>query len=377
MKIVFSSNVAWSIYLFRRSLLLDLQNEGHKIYTVAQNDTYVMKLQSLGFNFTPVTINNNSKNPFSDIKLVYKYLKIYRNIKPDIILHNAIKPNIYGTIAAGLLGIPTINNISGLGTLFIKKSLATTIAKILYKLSQSMATSVFFQNSHDRELFFANKLVGKSKAKLIPGSGVNTQKFHPKLNIRHDNNVFEFLFIARLIKDKGLNEYLQAAEILKEKHKNKIIFSILGPFYQANETAITPEELQIFQDKNIINYLGETDDVQNEIAHTNAVVLPSYREGLSKVLIEAAAMEKPIVTTNVPGCKDVVEDSYNGFLCEVRNAKDLADKMEKMFLLNKDDLAKMGKNARQKVLDVFDERIIIDIYKREIYDVLKNKDKIT
>jgi len=370
MKILFSSNVAWSIYLFRRSLLLELQREGHEIYAVGAQDKYAGKLEELNFKFYPIAINNNSKNPLADIMLVMKYIRVYKKIKPDIILHNAIKPNIYGTIAAGMLNIPTINNISGLGTLFIKKSLATSIAKILYRISQKMATTVFFQNPHDQKLFIENKLVNPKKAKLIPGSGVNTEKFHPRLNTNHNNQAFEFLFIARLIKDKGLNEYLQAAKILKNKYGDKIKFSILGPFYQANETAITPEELQVYQHKNIIDYLGETDEVEKEIAHANAVVLPSYREGLSKVLIEAAAMEKPIVTTDVPGCKDVVDDGYNGYLCQVRNAEDLADKMEKMYLLNKEDLEQMGKNARQKVLDVFDEKIIIDIYINEIKRIL-------
>ncbi len=371
MKILFSSNVAWSIYLFRRSLLQSLRNHGHDIYTVAKKDDYSDKLEKEGFKFTPININNNSKNPIKDIILIKNYISIYRKIKPDIILQNAIKPNIYGTIAAGFLGIPTLNNISGLGTLFIKESLATKVAKLLYKMSQKMATTVFFQNPYDRKLFLDNKLVIANKAKLIPGSGVDTQKFHPRLNINNYNKSFEFLFIARLIKDKGLDEYLEASKILKKKYGSKITCSILGPFYLANETAITPNELQIYQDENIINYLGETDEVQNEIAHTDVVVLPSYREGLSKVLIEAAAMEKPIVTTNVPGCKDVVDDGYNGYLCQVKDAEDLADKMEYIYLLDSNTLQQMGKNARQKVLDVFDERIIINIYKKEIYRILK------
>ncbi len=370
MKILFSSNVAWSIYHFRKSLLLELQKQGHEIYAVAAKDDYAVKLDELNFHFHPININNNSKNPVGDIKLVYKYIKIYKKIKPDIILHNAIKPNIYGTMAAGFLSIPTLNNISGLGTLFIKKSIATNIAKFLYRFSQKKATAVFFQNPYDRQLFIENKLIKPEKAKLIPGSGVNTDKFHPRLNTHQQNENFEFLFIARLIKDKGLNEYLQAAETLKNKYGDKIKFSILGPFYQANETAITPGELQQWIDKGIINYLGETDEVEKEMAHANCIVLPSYREGLSKVLIEASAMAKPIVTTNVPGCKDVVENGYNGFLCEPKDENDLADKMEKMFLLDKQKIEQMGNNARQKALEIFDEQKIIQIYINEINRIL-------
>ena len=371
MKILFSSNVAWSIYSFRKGLLLELQKQGNEIFAVANNDRYSAKLKELGFHFELIQINNNSKNPIKDVGLVLQYLKIYKKIKPDIILHNAIKPNIYGTIAASILGIPVINNISGLGTLFIKQSLSTKIAKLLYKLSQKFASVVFFQNTTDLELFVHQKLVSKDKARHIPGSGVNIDDFHPRLNMQNNDNFFEFLMIARLIKDKGLNEYLEAAKSLKEKYGGKIKCSLLGPFYTANETAITPEELKKWQEHGYISYLGETDNVAQEMAHADCIVLPSYREGLSKVLIEASAMAKPIVTTNVPGCKDVVDDGYNGFLCKVKDTGDLRDKMEQIFLLDKKELTLMGKNARKKAEDIFDEKKIIDIYIKAIGDVLE------
>ena len=371
MKILFSSNIAWSIYSFRSGLLSQLQKDGHQIYTLAKEDSYAKKLIDLGFYFYNISINNNSKNPVKDLILVLQYIKIYKKIKPDIILHNAIKPNVYGTIAAGLLGIPVVNNISGLGTLFIKQSFSTRIAKYLYKFSQRFATIVFFQNLDDKTLFTQSKLVKPEKARLIPGSGVNTQVFHPKYNTNQKNTAFEFLMIARLINDKGLQEYLSAARILRKKYQDRIRFSLLGPFYTTNETAITPNELKTWQDAGTINYLGETDLVAQEIAHADCIVLPSYREGLSKVLIEASAMGKPIVTTDVPGCKDVVKDGYNGFLCRAKDSEDLADKMEKMFLLDKQDFKQMGQNGRQKALEIFDEQKIINIYKSAIQDALK------
>lgn len=168
MKIIFSSNVSWSIYNFRKDLLNTLYNEGHQIYTVSSKDKYVDKLIRLGFIFKEININNNSKNPFTDIRLLYQYFKLYKKIRPDIICHNAIKTNIYGTIAAKLLGIPVINNISGLGTLFIKTSLSTHIAKLLYRFSQKYANTVFFQNQNDLSLFVNEKLVDSKKVKLIP-----------------------------------------------------------------------------------------------------------------------------------------------------------------------------------------------------------------
>ena len=372
MKILFSSNASWSVHNFRTNLLKSLQKDGHEIFVVAKEDAYSKKLQKNGFNFKNINVSNNSKNPIKDLILIRDYIKVYKKLKPDIILHNAIKPNIYGTIAANYLNIPTINNISGLGTIFIKKSITTKLAKLLYKISQQKAAIVFFQNKTDKSLFISKNLVSKEKVRLIPGSGVNIDLFHPKLNTNQNNKRFEFLFIARLIKDKGIIEYLEAAKILKTKHKDKVTFSILGSFYNANETAITKSDLNKWINDGIINYIGETDTVESEIAHADCVVLPSYREGLSKVLIEASAMEKLIITTNVPGCKDVVIDGYNGYLCEVKSTIDLANKMKKMFLLNEAKKKEMGLNARKRAVEVFDEKRIIEIYKREIYKIVEN-----
>jgi len=365
MRIIFSSNISWSIYNFRTPLLKSLQNDGHEIYTVANKDEYAEKLEAEGFNFEEIRLNNNTTNPIEDLKTIYSYYKIYKKIKPAVICHNAIKPNIYGTIAANILGIPTINNISGLGTLFIKKSFSTTIAKWLYKFSQKRATFVFFQNEDDLKLFVANKLIIKEKCKIINGSGVNTNRFHPTFKTTVTEN-FQFLFIGRLLYDKGIREYVEAVKILKPKYPN-VSFAILGPLYKNNATAISEETLNSWINGGVITYLGQTDVVEEVIKYANCVVLPSYREGLSKVLIEASSMGLPIVTTNVPGCKDVVIDKETGFLCEVKNSIDLAAKMEKMLLLTNEERQKMGVKARERAVAVFDEKIIIQQYKDAIY----------
>jgi glycosyltransferase involved in cell wall biosynthesis len=366
MKIVFSSNISWSIYNFRRGLLNELKKDGHEIFTVALEDEFSKKIQDLGFVHTNVTINNNSKNPFKDIYLVYQYYKIYKKIAPHIICHNAIKPNIYGTIAAGFLKIPVVNNISGLGTLFIKNSFSTKIAKFLYRISQRSASKVFFQNSDDLELFLKNKLIIKEKTLLIPGSGVNTQLFIRDKEANKKNSKFTFLFIGRLIYDKGIREYVDAAQIIKDKYSN-IQFNILGPIYHSNETAIKKSELENWQRKGFITYLGESNLVKEEMDKVNCIVLPSYREGLSKVLIEASSMSLPIVTTNVPGCKDVVLDGETGFLCKVRDSVDLAIQMERIMSLSVDELNLMGVKGRKRAIELFDEKIIVKHYKDIIY----------
>ncbi|MFT7251620.1 MAG: glycosyltransferase involved in cell wall biosynthesis [Flavobacterium sp.] len=369
MKIVFSSNISWSIYNFRTPLLRDLQSDGHEIHAVASEDAYADKLLNEGFYFEAISLNNNSTNPIEDLKTIIRYYRIYKKIKPDIICHNAIKPNIYGTIAAGILGIPTINNISGLGTLFIKKSLSTRIAKLLYRISQRKASKVFFQNNDDLQLFLKNKLITKDKCKLIPGSGVDTSKFVP-VKKTHPKDCFKFLFVGRLLYDKGIREYIDAIKIIKTNYKN-IEFQILGPIYSNNATAISQENLNDWIAAGLINYLGETDDVLKYMVAVDCLVLPSYREGLSKVLIEGSSVALPIITTNVPGCKDVVIDNETGFLCEVKNSKDLADKMIKMIKLPIEERLLMGDNGRNRAINVFDEQIIIKHYKDAIYSTFE------
>lgn len=367
MKIVFSSNISWSIYNFRLKMLQSLQKDGHEIFTVALQDEYSVKLLNEGFHFIPIDINNNSKNPIDDLKTIYNYYRIYKKIKPDVICHNAIKPNIYGTIAAGMLNITVINNISGLGTLFIKKSLSTKIAKLLYRFSQKRASKVFFQNNDDLSLFLNYKLIDEFKTQVIPGSGVDTTRFFPNEDAKKDLN-FQFLFIGRLIYDKGIREYIEAVRLLKDKYPN-VIFNILGPLYENNATAISKETLDAWIEDEGIIYLGQTDSVEDVMGLVDCVVLPSYREGLSKVLIEASSMGLPIVTTNVPGCRDVVLDNETGFLCEVKDSKDLADKMEKVLLMSKAKRKEMGWDARKRALEVFDEKIIINHYKQAISSV--------
>lgn len=368
MKLVFSTNVAWSIFVFRKNLLLTLKKNGYEIYVVGKTDKYVKDIEEFGFKFVPVAIDNNSKNPIKDLLLIFQYIKIYNKIKPNIILHNAIKPNIYGTIAAGFLKIPTINNISGLGTLFIRKSFTTKLAIILYRFSQKFATKIFFQNNDDKQFFIDNKIVTPNKSVLIPGSGVDVDKFHPSLNAVN-SKYFDFMFVGRLIKDKGIYEFIEAAKMMLEKYKD-VTFSIVGAPYIANSTSITNIELNSWIDNKIINYYGETDHVENYMSKTNCIVLPSYREGLSKVLIEACSLAKPIITTNVPGCKDVVVDNVNGFLCKDRNDFDLFEKMEKMKLLKENEIQELSKNSRKIAIEKFDERIVIEIYEKEVSKIL-------
>jgi len=366
MKLVFSSNVAWSIYNFRLDLLKSLQKDGCHIYTVAAKDKYVKKLTDQGFVFTPIRINNNGTNPLKDFLLLFQYLRIYKSINPDVICHNGIKPNIYGTIAAGLLRIPVVNNISGLGTLFIKRSIATKIAMIFYRFSQKLASKVLFQNTFDLRFFIQQKIVKPRQVQLIHGSGVDTTLFKSVKSLK-TNTPFTFLFVGRLLKDKGIIEFIEAAKHVKS-YNSDVIFNVLGPIYTSNSTAINSKDVKRWMHEDqLINYLGESEDVRVEMQNADCLVLPSYREGLSKVLIEASSMSLPIITTNVPGCKDVVVDKVTGFLCRARDAEDLALKMQQMLNLDDSKRHEMGQLARQRAIDIYDVKHIINTYKSVIY----------
>ncbi len=366
-RVMFSSNVSWSIYNFRKDLLKTLYNKGHEIYTVSSKDKYADKLIKLGFIFKEVNINNNSKNPFTDIKLLYQYFKLYKKIRPDIICHNAIKPNIYGTIAAKLLGIPVINNISGLGTLFIRKNFSTSLAKILYKISQKFANTVFFQNPHDSSLFINENLIDYKKVKLIPGSGVDTSLFKP--NKKKKTDIFNFIFIGRFLKDKGMLELYDAVVSLSEV-RNDFKVTLVGSRYASNETCITEIQLNLFKTNNLFDVIGHTDNVQDELIKADCLILPSYREGLSKVLIEAGSSGVPCITTDVPGCKDVIIDNYNGLIVKPKSSESLLVAMQKMLNFEYSTLSSLGKNSRNNIIEKFSMKKVNNIYINEIYKIL-------
>ena len=363
-KIVISSNTSWSIYNFRLNLARTLKEKDYEIVIVAPYDKYSEFLKK-EFEFYEIHIDSKGTNPARDLKTILSYYKLYKKIRPDAVLSFTIKPNIYGSIACGLLSIKTINNITGLGTLFIKETFASKIAKLLYKFSQKKSYKVFFQNRDDLELFLKERLVDKKRCDVLPGSGVDIQKFKP-IKLEKKDNVFRFLLIARMLWDKGIGEYAEAAKIIKQKYQN-VEFLLLGAVGVDNPTAISIETIKKWENKGLVKYIGTTGDVRNEIAKIDCVVLPSYyREGVPRVLLEAAAMEKPIITTDNVGCREVVDDGINGFLCEVKNAKDLADKMEKMINLSEKERNQMGKNSREKIIKEFDEKIVIDKYIKAI-----------
>lgn len=355
-------NTSWHIYNFRTGLVAALQKMGYKVVAIAPKDVYSPKLIESGMDYFEIEMNNMGTNPIEDTKLTCEYYKLFEKIKPDLLLLYTIKPNIYGSIAAKMLNIPVISSITGLGTVFLHDNISSKIAKLLYKIALKIPRKVFFENPYDKDVFIDQGFVEKEKVVLIPGAGINTNEYSPMGKDEfNEEQQLKFLFIARLVKDKGLIEYIEAIKLLRAKYPN-IEFAILGPYYPGNPTAITKKEMGGWIEEGLVNYLGESDDVKSIISKYDCIVLPSYREGLSRVLLEAASMAKPIVTTNVPGCRDVVEDGVNGFLCEKEDAADLADKMEKIIQLTHAEQRHMGERGRERVVKEFDEPIVNDKY---------------
>ena len=368
-KVALVLNSAWQAYNFRLNLARSLKRNHFDVLFIAPHDEQYSKKIQEEFLVIDLQMNSMGINPFEDIKTMKSLFYIFKEYKPDVILNFTIKPNIYAPIIGKFFGLKAINNITGLGTLFIKESLVTKVVKLLYKLSFSCTDKVFFQNQDDRELFVKCRLVNHNKTFLIPGSGVDVERFKPKQSDKK-NQEFTFLMISRVLKDKGIYEYIEAIKILQSKYNN-LKFQLLGEVGAHNKTAISKAQVDRWIAEGFIEYLGTTDTVELYIAEADCIVLPSYREGTPRSLLEAASMAKPIVTTNVVGCKEVVDDGENGFLCEARNSFDLASKLEKIFLLPLEERVLMGEKGRKKIEDNFNENIVIDRYIKAIQEVLK------
>ncbi len=369
MKVAIVINTAWNIYNFRSGLIKALLKNNHDVIAIAPKDSYTDRLIQMGCQYFEIKMDNQGVNPVNDSKLILDLYGIYKKINPDVILQYTIKPNIYGSVAAKLAGIPTINNVSGLGTVFLKKNLLATISKLMYRYAFRFPFRVFFQNQDDFQLFQDLNLVHPNKAAIVPGSGIDLHKF--SLLRYPTNQPFTFLLISRIIQDKGIREFIAAIRLLKAKGVSAK-FQILGAKDPDHKRGIALEEIQSWIEEGLIEYLGVTDDVAFHIAGSNCVVLPSYREGTPKTLLEAASCGRPLIATDVAGCREVVKDGYNGFLCKARDAEDLASKLLQIFKLDVNKLELMAKNSRKLVENKFDEKLVINKY-LETISILNKK----
>jgi len=370
MKIAISVNSSWNIFNFRLGLARHLMNCGFEVYAISPEDEFSPELVRAGLKYFPVSLQSKGSSALNDIRYLLTLRSVYKKIKPDLILHFTIKPNIYGTLAAASLGIPVINNVSGLGTVFLHNNISSKIAKALYKISFPFPAKVFFQNEDDRNLFVSKNLIDINKTDLVPGSGVDTEKFHPFREFKK-GKPFRFLLMARLLYDKGIIEYIEAIELIKPRVN--AIFMLAGSLDEETKLGIPATELEDWINRGLIEYKGFEKNSLKLYQEADCVVLPSYREGTSKSLLEAASCGIPIVTTDVPGCREVVEDGINGFLCKVKDPKDLGMKMEDLYNLSKEAYTKMAMRSREKAQKQFDEKIVIKTYEAAIMQILAAK----
>lgn len=367
-RVLISVNTAWNFINFRASLISNLVAEGYEVVAVAAPDEYMAHVDVLGCRFIALPIDNQGTHPGRDLWLFLRLLFLLRCERPDVFLGYTIKPNVYGSMAAHILGIPVINNITGLGAVFIKDSWLAQLVRSLYYLALSRSTKVYFQNDDDRQMFISRGLVSPEVADRLPGSGINLAKFIP--TPLPSRTYVRFLLIARMLWDKGVGEFVEAARLLKRRGV-KADFCLLGFLDVQNPSAISRMQINTWVNEGVVRYLGVSNDVRDEIQSADCIVLPSYREGTPRTLLEAAAMARPIVATDVAGCRDVVDNGVNGYLCKVKDPVDLADKMDAILSLSLKARETMGQRGRVKVEKEFDERIVINKYLEAISSIVE------
>ena len=357
--IVISANSDWNIANFRQGLVRALRVAGYEPVVIAPQDPAAdARMRKLGVQRIPISIDRAGLNPVADLRLLMRYRALLKRLRPAAYLSYTIKPNIYGSLAAASLGIPALPNVSGLGTAFIAGGPIQAIVTGLYRIGFRRAPVVFFQNDEDRALFVGRHVVRPAQARVLPGSGVDLEAFAPA-PLPEGPPVF--LYIGRLLRDKGVVEFVAAARALRRDFPDAR-FQLLGGLDEGNRTGIRQAELDSWIAEGVIEHLGTTDDVRPFIAAASAVVLPSYREGLPRSLLEAAAMTRPLIASDVPGCRDVVEDGFNGFLCRVRDADALAQAMRRFVNLPRAQQLAMGETGRRKVQERFSEAFVVRAY---------------
>lgn len=366
-KIGFVGNSLKTMCNFRMGVMAELAKSSYDVVVIAPKDCDITCLKQAKIRLIPIDMDCKGINPFADIELAKTLKSIYTKEKFDFIFHYTIKPVIYGSWAAHKAKIPQISVVTGLGYTFIRKGWINRITKALYRFSLRTANEVWFLNQDDKTLFMEQNLVSSFKARLIHSEGVDVKKYQSYTDL--SISPFTFLFIGRILWDKGIGEFVKAAQVVKKQYTN-IQFHILGQLGANNPACVSILQMEEWERTGTVKYLGETFNVLPYIEKATCIVLPSYREGVSRVLLEASAMERPLIASNVPGCREVVIDGYNGFLCEAQDTNSLIACMMHMLAIQEKELVEFGKNGRSHVIKHFSEEKIIALYKRKLHEHL-------
>ena len=368
--IIICANSSWNLVNYRSGLIRALIADGDTVVALAPRDGSTGAVEALGCRFIELPMNPSGTGVFSNLRLLQRFFVIMRRERPDYFLGFTIKPNIFGSLAARMLGIRYINNITGLGHVFIRRTLITRLAVFFYSSALVKSACVFFQNPEDRELFSKFGIVKGIHTDLLPGSGIDLdyfrcQELSDKEPAQNSSSLLSFILVGRMLRDKGVFEFYKAARLLRDAG-TAAEFKLLGPVSEGPEW-VPIAEIEKWHNDGVISYLGDTDDVREFILEADCVVLPtSYPEGVPRALIEGAAMGRPLIATDVAGCREIVVDNQNGFLCAPRNAFDLAKKMQ--FFIDKDKKfrAQMGAFSRALVEQGFDEKLVIEKYLNQL-----------
>ncbi len=360
MRILILANDDGGLWLFRKELLEKLLERTDVFIALPEGD-YIPNLLDLGCQYLPFEFKRRGMNPLNDLWQIHRYQRLLKSIHPDVVLTYTIKPNIYGGIACQRACVPYIANVTGLGTSIEDGGILSRLALALYRQGLKGAKRVFFQNAANRKFFLDKKVVLEKNTEVLPGSGVNLEN-HGRQPYPPDDNGIRFLFVGRIMRDKGIGELLEAFTILNKKHPN-ISLDIVGSYDELEWES----KIQQAVNEGGIRYWGRQLDVRPFYRDCHCVVLPSYHEGLANVLLEAAATGRPVISTRVPGCKAAYDEGTTGLGCKARDSASLLAAMECFLHLSQKEKEDMGQKGRCKIASEFDRNIVITKYLKAIF----------
>lgn len=366
MKITIFANSYWNLYNFRYNFINHLINNNFQVNLIASYDKYYKYFNNNKCKLEFVNIKKNNISPIADIKLCYQIYKILKNDKPDFVFLYTIKPNLYGSILSNFCNIKFINTITGLGTLYLKNRYFRFMLKLIYKISFVKSKHIFFHNKDDKIIFFKNF---KKNVSVTPGSGINIKKFKFRKKIFNTKDL-KFIFVGRLIKEKGILELLNTFEKILYKFKN-VSLDIVGEIDKNNSSKIEDTIFNYFNNIKNINFVGKEENINKIYMKYDCLILPSYREGCSRAILEASATGMPVIASNVPGCNNIIKDGFNGYLFTSKNEDSLYKSIEKFIKLDTKTFSKMSWNARKQIEENFDEKFVFEQY----INVINSHDK--
>lgn len=352
MKILILANNDVGLYKFRKELIQELIRQGNRVIVSVPDGELIPDIRKLGVKVILTAVDRRGINPLTDMKLLMSYFRMEVTLKPDLVITYTIKPNVYGGLVSRILRIPYAENITGLGTTFQTDNLIKKLVCFLYKISSKHANVVFFENEGNKQTFLDNHLIREEQACRLNGAGVNLEEY-PYTEYPDENEPIRFLFIGRVMKEKGVDELFEAARRIKKEYPD-VLFDIVGPMEDEYDSV-----LKKLEEDGIITYYGYQKDVRPFIARCHCFVLPSWHEGMANTNLESASSGRPLITSNIPGCMEAVENNMSGFLCKIQNSDDVYKEMKKFIELPYEERKAMGVTGRKYIEESFDKKKIV------------------